>query len=142
MLAHVAKNPWAPLRHGSVLGCILPLHAQDMTAMAQLLSAWGPSGPSGLGHTGSMGKAATGFGPFADAGDQQVPVFLGYSVAAGARMAAANFIEGSRLPLILDLDETLLCAYTSKKLGSELERLQQERMEALATGRARYLPRL
>ena len=66
-----------------------------------------------------------------------MPAFLGYSVAAGARVAAANFIEGSRLPLVLDLDETLLVAYTSKKLCMELQRLQHARAEAKASGRAR-----
>ena len=87
-----------------------------------------------------MGASLSGAGACAGEGNEQVPVFLGYSVAAGARAAAANFIEGSRLPLVLDLDETLLVAYTSKKLCAELSRLAHARADAQASGRARCLP--
>ncbi len=57
-----------------------------------------------------------------EAGGGEVAAFLGYGVAAGARAAAGEWLPRGVLPLVLDLDETLLVAWTGKKLGEALSR--------------------
>ncbi len=52
---------------------------------------------------------------------QRVPAFWGYSVAARAMGPAAALLEGARLPLVLDLDETLLAAFALGQLEARLE---------------------
>lgn len=52
---------------------------------------------------------------------QRVPAFWGYSVAARAMGPVAALLEGARLPLVLDLDETLLAAFALGQLEARLE---------------------
>jgi hypothetical protein len=70
------------------------------------------------------------------AGEAPVPVFLVYVVARGAPEAAALLIEDSRLPLLLDLDETLLSACTLKAL-QRLNRASVSRLTELKAKAAR-----
>ena len=51
------------------------------------------------------------------------PVFLGFVVADGALEMAYECIQSMRLPLVLDLDETVVKAYTAAKLTKEIEEL-------------------
>ncbi len=62
-----------------------------------------------------------------------MPVFLGYVVARGTAEtarggaeAAAALIENMRLPLVLDLDETLLEAFTANQLRKHIKDLSAE----------------
>ena len=50
-----------------------------------------------------------------------MPAFWGYSVAARAPDAACALLETARLPLVLDLDETLLAAFAGGQLEARLE---------------------
>jgi len=51
------------------------------------------------------------------AGEQErgLPVFLGYRCARGAAERASSLLASGQLPLLLDLDETLLVAATVNK---------------------------
>ena len=51
------------------------------------------------------------------------PVFLGFVVADGALEMAYDCIQSIRLPLVLDLDETVVKAYTVSKLTKEIDEL-------------------
>ncbi len=51
------------------------------------------------------------------------PVFLGFVVADGALEMAHDCIQSMRLPLVLDLDETVIKAYTASKLTKEIDEL-------------------
>ena len=62
--------------------------------------------------------------PSAAAGNDNVyPVFLGFIVADGALEMAYKCIQSMRLPLVLDLDETVVKAYTASKLTKEIDEL-------------------
>ena len=56
-------------------------------------------------------------------GDSLYPVFLGFIVADGALDMAHECIQSMRLPLVLDLDETVVKAYTASKLTKEIDEL-------------------
>ena len=63
-------------------------------------------------------------------------VFLGFIVAEGALKVAHECIQSSRLPLVLDLDETVVKAYTASKLTKEIDGITN----ALAWHAAEYVP--
>lgn len=67
-----------------------------------------------------------------------VAAFWGYSVAAGAPELAASLLDAVRLPLVLDLDETLLAAFAGGQLEARLEAARAARRavraEAAAAG--------
>ncbi|BDA46182.1 probable RNA polymerase II C-terminal domain phosphatase-like 1 at N-terminal half [Coccomyxa sp. Obi] len=53
------------------------------------------------------------------------PLFLGYLVARGAAEMATALIDNSRLPLLFDLDETLLSAFTANNLRVRIKNLRE-----------------
>jgi hypothetical protein len=58
---------------------------------------------------------------------QPYPVFLGFVVAAGALEMAYGCIKGARLPLVLDLDETVVKAYTAGKITDTIAELNVQK---------------
>lgn len=50
-------------------------------------------------------------------------MFLGFVVAVGALEMAYECIKGARLPLVLDLDETVVKAYTAGKITDTIAEL-------------------
>ena len=61
-----------------------------------------------------------------------MPAFWGYSVAVRAPDAAGALLEAARLPLVLDLDETLLAAFAGGQLEARLEAARAARRAACA----------
>lgn len=55
------------------------------------------------------------------------PAFWGYLVHDGVTLSTGNWIEKSQLPVILDLDETLLVAHSASQLQSDIARLSKNR---------------
>ncbi|CAL8462324.1 g1857 [Coccomyxa elongata] len=59
-------------------------------------------------------------------GVSPTPLFLGYVVARGAAEMATALIDNSRLPLLFDLDETLLSASTANNLRVRIKNLREK----------------
>lgn len=55
-----------------------------------------------------------------------MPVFLGYAVVRGAPEVTASLMDEKRLPLLLDLDETLLSAVTRNSLKGKIFNLERD----------------
>ena len=55
------------------------------------------------------------------------PAFWGYIVHDGVSVTTSRWIDKSQLPVVLDLDETLLVAHSVSQLRVEIARLNQER---------------
>ena len=72
------------------------------------------------------------FDPIKGPAKRPVPAFWGYSVAARAPDAARALLEAARLPLVLDLDETLLAAFAGGQLEARLEAARIARRAARA----------
>ena len=70
----------------------------------------------------SSNKSLLAAGSDADQG-KPYPVFLGFIVAEGALEMAHECMQTTRLPLLLDLDETVVKAYTARTLTTEIENL-------------------
>lgn len=51
-------------------------------------------------------------------------MFLGYETCVGDVAAMQSYVEPTRIPLIFDLDQTLLVAYSGKQLRELRERLE------------------
>jgi predicted HAD superfamily phosphohydrolase YqeG len=60
----------------------------------------------------------------------EAPVFLGYCLAAAAAETAAALLRKGQLPLLLDLDDTLLVAFTRKMLREKITVLQSKLQES------------
>ena len=56
-----------------------------------------------------------------------MPTFLGYLVHEGATLLADVFVKNSQLPVVLDLDETLLVAFSMSQLESRLAKVSESR---------------
>ena len=56
-----------------------------------------------------------------------VSAFWGYLVPTGVNLLAARIIGDKMTPIVLDLDETLLVAYTLPKLQGLIEENLKER---------------
>ncbi|KAK9842441.1 hypothetical protein WJX81_000354 [Elliptochloris bilobata] len=82
-------------------------------------------------HEGHMGPAR-----------RAMPAFWGYSAVVDAPDMAAALLESARLPLVLDLDETLLAAFAGGQLESRLEAARAARRAARAEAAAATDPAL
>ncbi|KAK9817895.1 hypothetical protein WJX72_003895 [[Myrmecia] bisecta] len=60
-------------------------------------------------------------------GIQSIPAFWGFSVGEKAAIVTSELLAASRLPLVFDLDETLLVAYSAHSLENRLEALRMQR---------------
>lgn len=58
---------------------------------------------------------------------KQQAVFWGFCLGAGALQLGATFLEASRIPVVFDLDETLLVAYSLHTLDVRLAKLYEGR---------------
>ena len=56
-----------------------------------------------------------------------VPTFLGYLVHEGATLLADSFVRNTQLPVVLDLDETLLVANSLSQLESQMAKAKEGR---------------
>lgn len=56
-----------------------------------------------------------------------VPAFLGYLVHEGATLLADSFVRNTQLPVVLDLDETLLVANSLSQLESQMAKAREGR---------------
>ena len=56
-----------------------------------------------------------------------VPTFLGYLVHEGATLLADGFVRNTQLPVVLDLDETLLVANSLSQLESQMAKAKESR---------------
>ena len=56
-----------------------------------------------------------------------VPTFLGYLVHEGATLLADVFVKSSQLPVVLDLDETLLVANSLSQLETQMAKAVESR---------------
>ena len=56
-----------------------------------------------------------------------VPTFLGYLVHEGATLLAEVFVKSSQLPVVLDLDETLLVANSLSQLENQMAKAMESR---------------
>lgn len=56
-----------------------------------------------------------------------VPTFLGYLVHEGATLLADGFVRNTQLPVVLDLDETLLVANSFSQLESQMAKAKESR---------------
>ena len=55
------------------------------------------------------------------------PAFWGYLVHDGATLLTSPWLEKSQLPVVLDLDETLIVAHSASKLQQEIGKLRHSR---------------
>ncbi|KAL3148469.1 hypothetical protein ABBQ38_013914 [Trebouxia sp. C0009 RCD-2024] len=58
-----------------------------------------------------------------------VPTFLGYLVHEGATLLADGFVRSTQLPVVLDLDETLLVANSLSQLESQMAKAKESRRQ-------------
>ena len=56
-----------------------------------------------------------------------IPTFLGYLVHEGATLLADVFVKATQLPVVLDLDETLLVANSLSQLESQIAKAKESR---------------
>ena len=68
--------------------------------------------------------------------NKPVPAFLGYIVHQGVTFLADTFIKQCWLPVVLDLDETLLVANSAHQLATQLYKATQLRY----TFKSKHLP--
>lgn len=95
--------------------CILHRSAGGCTELRQCLRTFCVH----LTAVSTQPPAATGSGI-------SYPVFLGFVVADGALEMGYECILSMRLPLVLDLDETVVKAYTVTKLTKEIDELTEQ----------------
>jgi hypothetical protein len=63
--------------------------------------------------------------PLRDGNDDRV--FLGYNIGRGSAEAMGRLLQTSRLPIVFDLDETLLVASSSSQLEQKMEDVTRRR---------------
>ncbi|KAL3137125.1 hypothetical protein ABBQ32_006698 [Trebouxia sp. C0010 RCD-2024] len=61
-----------------------------------------------------------------------IPTFLGYLVHEGATLLADGFVRHTQLPVVLDLDETLLVANSLSQLESQMAKAKESRRQLAA----------
>lgn len=70
------------------------------------------------------------------------PAFWGYLVHDGATLLTSSWLEKSQLPVVLDLDETLIVAHSASKLQQEIGKLRHSRYKpALIVPLVYHVPR-
>jgi len=62
--------------------------------------------------------------------NKPVPAFLGYIVHQGVTFLADKFLQACWLPIILDLDETLLVANSAHQLSNQIFKAESNRYTA------------